>query len=336
VDVELRRVAVYVRALTAERGASQRERLEAHAAGREWELTRIYEDVGTDARLGQQPSLSRALAELADFDALILLRLDRLGRSVSQTIGTIKRLRSARVDLVLVEEGLDTAEPGGRVAATLLEEVGGWEGGRAWSHGGGWQTLREHGFAPATMIDVGAADGTEDLYAAFPGAYHVLIEPLREFEQPLDQVLERYQGERVMTAVGSETGSAEINVDPSLLMSSLLAKASPRPEQAREVPITTLDALLAERSWSPPFGLKIDTEGFEHHVIAGAARVLERTQFVVAEVSVSKRFEHSHTPAQLIELMRTRGFAVRDVLDAGASALGIHADLLFTPARGQS
>jgi FkbM family methyltransferase len=324
---------LYVRALTAERGARQRERLEAHVAGREWELARVYEDVGTRARLGQQPSLTRALAELTDFDVLIVLRLDRLGRSVTQAIETLRRLRSARVDLVTLEEGLDTAEPGGRVAATLLEEVGGWEGGRAWSHGAGWQALRDHGFDPATVIDVGAADGTEDLYAVFPDAYHVLIEPLEEFARPLERVLERYRGEHVPSAVGSETGSAEMNVDPSLLMSSILAKARPRPEETRQVPITTLDALLAERSWSAPYGLKIDTEGFEHHVINGAARLLERTQFVVAEVSVSKRFEDSYTPAQLVELMRTRGFGVSDVLDAGGSPLGVHADLLFTPVR---
>jgi FkbM family methyltransferase len=336
VRAQKRKVGLYIRALSPERSAKQRKRLERHAADSGWEIAGVYEDVGTDARLGEQPSLERALDDAGRLDALVVLKLDRLGRSVEQTLKTLKRLTGEAVALVSLDEALDTGEAEGRVAANVLTEIAGWQAGRAWSHGSGWDTLREREFGPVTVIDVGAADGTHDLYAAFPSAYHVLIEPLEEFERPLDQVLERFEGERLATAVGSVRGSAQINVDPSLLMSSLLPKTSARPGQAREVPVTTLDALLAEKAWSPPFGLKIDTEGFEHHVVNGATLLLEQTQFVIAEVSVSKRFEHSYSAGQLIELMRSREFEVADILDAGASALGVHADLLFVPVRPRS
>jgi FkbM family methyltransferase len=336
VAAQKRKVGLYIRALTAERAAKQRQRLERHAADRGWEIAGVYEDVGTDGRLGEQPSLARALDDAGRLDALMVVKLDRLGRSVEQTLKTLKRLIAEAVALVSLDETLDTGESEGRVAAKVLAEIGSWQAGRAWSHGSGWDTLRKHEFAPATVIDVGAANGTHDLYAAFPSAYHVLIEPLEEFERPLDQVLERYEGERLATAVGSVRGSAQINVDPSLLMSSMLPKVRTRPEQAREVPVTTLDALLAEKEWSSPFGVKIDTEGFEHQVVNGATLLLERTQFVIAEVSVSKRFEHSYSAGQLIELVRGRGFEVADILDAGASALGVHADLLFVPVRPRS
>ena len=54
--------------------------------------------------------------------------------------------------------------------------------------------------------------------------------------------------------------------------------------------VTTLDALRAERGWEGPFGLKIDAEGYEHRVIEGAAALLRDTQFVIAEVSVTRPF----------------------------------------------
>jgi FkbM family methyltransferase len=323
------RAAVYVRALVADRAPKRRDRLEGHIASRGWDLVAVYEDVGTDARLGHQPSLVAALANLDAIDKLVVTRLDSLGRSVPQVLETVGRLLAANVDLVSVREGLDTGETDGRVALSVLETLGGWQFGGGWTHRSGWEKLASFGFSPATVIDVGAAEGTHTLYPAFPNAHHVLIEPLAEYEQALTEIAEQYRGEYLATAIGSSQGRAEIHVDPSLLMSSLLTKVHPRPEQARQVPVTTLDALLEERGWAPPFGLKIDTEGFEHRVIEGATKLLETTQFVIAEASLSERFHDSCSSDELIELLRSRGFDVRDVLDAGASALGVHADLLF-------
>ena len=85
------------------------------------------------------------------------------------------------------------------------------------------------------------------------------------------------------------------------------------------MPITTLDRLLEERKWDPPFALKIDTEGFEDRVIGGATRLLDQTQFVIAEVSVTRRFEGSYSFADFIALMDSRGFQLIDVLDGAKS-----------------
>jgi hypothetical protein len=86
-----------------------------------------------------------------------------------------------------------------------------------------------------------------------------------------------------------------------------------------------LDSLLAEREWQGPFGLKIDVEGFEDRVIAGAESLLASTQFVVAEVSLTPRFEGALLSGEFIGLMRQHGFAVADIINA----LGTYADLLF-------
>jgi FkbM family methyltransferase len=207
--------------------------------------------------------------------------------------------------------------------AFLVWREGRRSGNEEWRRETGWRpdNLRKAGFAPATLIDVGVARGTPNLYDAFPDAHLVLIEPLREFEDDLGRICRRRGGEYVLTAVGAGPGRAVINVDPEMLYeSSLLRNAwnPPDREQAlerREIEVTTLDALLAERQWNGPFGLKIDTEGFEYAVVQGAKALLRQTQFVIAEVSVSHHFEGSASFAEFVALMDAEGLALCDLLD---------------------
>jgi hypothetical protein len=100
-------------------------------------------------------------------------------------------------------------------------------------------------------------------------------------------------------------------------------------DEVREVPITTLDALREEHGWTPPFGLKLDVEGYEDRVIAGATGVLEQTEFVISEISLTRRFDGAASSRELVELLREHGFRMADVLHAGPSPLGVHADALF-------
>jgi FkbM family methyltransferase len=187
----------------------------------------------------------------------------------------------------------------------------------------GWrqENLRKPELAPKTVIDVGVARGTPNLYDAFPEAHFVLIEPLREFEEDLKRISRRRGGEYVLAAVGAAPGRAEINVNPAMLYESsmLVNEWRPREEhealERREVEVTTLDLLRAERGWAGPFGLKIDAEGYEHQVIEGAAELLRETQFVIAEVSITRPFSGGASFAEFIALMDRLGFAVHDLLD---------------------
>jgi FkbM family methyltransferase len=187
----------------------------------------------------------------------------------------------------------------------------------------GWrpENLRKPGLAPATLIDVGVARGTPNLYEAFPEAHFVLIEPLSEFEEDLKRISRRRGGEYVLAAVGAEPGRAEIFVNPAMLYeSSLLVNEWRPPEEhdaleRREIEVTTLDVLRAERGWQGPFGLKIDAEGYEHRVVEGATDLLRETEFVIAEVSITRQYENGISFADFVALMDRHGFAVHDLLD---------------------
>jgi FkbM family methyltransferase len=197
-------------------------------------------------------------------------------------------------------------------------------GDELWDANTGWNTknLRKRGrFSPATLIDVGVGAGTGGLYEAFPEAHLVLIEPLEEFKPDLDRIVSEHGGEYLITAAGAREGSATLNVEPHRLqLSSILESNMPRdwadkPMEVREIPITTLDGLCEQKGWRSPYGLKIDTEGYEYEIIRGATRLLRETQFVIAELHLFGSFENGYCFADFIALMQSHGFHLCDVLD---------------------
>src|SRR5512134_1272129 len=57
---------------------------------------------------------------------------------------------------------------------------------------GSLKHIKRLGFEPRTVLDVGAAAGTPELYNAFPKARHILIEPLEENRPRLEEVKKKY------------------------------------------------------------------------------------------------------------------------------------------------
>jgi FkbM family methyltransferase len=207
--------------------------------------------------------------------------------------------------------------------AFMVWRVGRRAGNEEYRRDTGWrpENLRKPELSPATVIDVGVARGTPSLYDAFPEAHLVLIEPLAEFEEDLQRIARLRGGEYVLGAVGAAPGRAQIHIDPGMLVTSsmLVNKWLPPSKhealERREIEVTTLDLLRAERGWQAPFGLKIDVEGYEHRVIEGAGELLEDTQFVIAEVSITRPYTDGISFADFIGMMDLRGFAVHDLLD---------------------
>jgi len=183
---------------------------------------------------------------------------------------------------------------------------------------------------PATVIDVGVHKGTPALYAAFPNAQYLLVEPIKERVPDLEKILTTIRGEYVIAAAGAQEGTATLRIEPAPAASSLLDRASGSVKGAdlerREVTVVTLDGLVAERNLEGPFGLKVDTEGFELEVIYGATTMLESCQFVIAEMTTSRRrFRAGYRSVELIDEMSTHGFLVRAVMHSTRN----YADVLF-------
>ncbi len=201
----------------------------------------------------------------------------------------------------------------------VYPSAGGWLSDRAY-----WQPeyVKRLGFQPATLIDVGVARGTPELYAAFPNAYLLLIEPLQEFTADIASLLAARPGAHFPVALGCEPGEREIRIEPRRTPRSSFYTRHPLEQSGdapilRRVPVETLDRVIASVSCPRPFGLKIDAEGAELDILRGAASTLADTQFIISEVSVLNRFDGSYRFASFIAELDSLGFEVCDILGIG-------------------
>jgi FkbM family methyltransferase len=187
---------------------------------------------------------------------------------------------------------------------------------------------KSQGLNPASVVDVGVAYGTPDLYEAFPNASLLLIDPLREWE-PVMQTLERDRGAHyVVAAAGAENGSITLNVPSELAWAS--TQQGPWESEPRVVPVVTVDSAVREAGLEPPYLLKVDVEGFELEVLRGAVDTLEHCDAVILETWLHATF------SDLVSWMADHGFLVHDLYEFGYTDYGVldKVDVLFARTGG--
>ncbi|MDI3291972.1 recombinase family protein [Polyangium sp. 15x6] len=129
------KVIGYVRVSTehqADGGVSldaQRAKLEAYALALDLDLVAIVEDPGASAKSMNRPGLRRALAMLdaGEAEALLVVKLDRLTRSVRDLGDLVERYFAARCSLLSVSDSIDTRTAAGRLVLNVLTSVAQWE-----------------------------------------------------------------------------------------------------------------------------------------------------------------------------------------------------------------
>lgn len=183
---------------------------------------------------------------------------------------------------------------------------------------GALQHARRLGLRPHSVIDVGAAYGTPELYEVFPDARHVLIEPLEEYRPHLDHLIQMYpHTEYLIAAATSRPGAVTMYVHADLVGSSTYAESDDSTglnDSPRSVPAITLDGVCAERHVEGPYVIKVDVQGAELDVLSGAPDILQRTEYVVLETSLFAFYRQGVQFSDVIEFMRERGFAAYDLV----------------------
>ena len=180
---------------------------------------------------------------------------------------------------------------------------------------GALRQLASLGLQPGTIIDVGAASQTHDLYEAFPRSAILLIEPLVEFEPFLRKICATYNAKYVLAAAGQQPGKAVLNVHPDMVGSSLFKEVEgPSADGTpREVPVTTIDHLCAERDLRGPFLIKADVQGAELQVLAGASKTFPQTEAVILEVTLFATLLDGPQLHDVVQWMKNRGFVAYDI-----------------------
>lgn len=191
------------------------------------------------------------------------------------------------------------------------------------------------GFEPKTVIDVGAALGTFNLYETFPHARHLLIEPIAENEPYLAKICRNLKSaEYMIAAAAKESGVCTLSVSPGMVHSAI--SDNPVTDNSnpylRKIPAITLDGICRERNLPGPYLIKVDVDGKELDVLAGATEILQQTEYVIVEVTLFGQMY------EVMSFMKSQGFAAYDIVDLAYRPIDAalwQIDMVFVKESGQ-
>lgn len=188
------------------------------------------------------------------------------------------------------------------------------------------ETLKQRGVG--TVIDVGANDGgfATNLFEAGYVGQITSFEPLPDAWVLLSRRAEKYGSQWTIgprVAVSDREGKAKFHVAGNSESSSLLPMMSSHEEAAPGSQIVStiavetarLDELVKRMDIRGPAFLKIDVQGAEALVLAGAPDSLrDQIVGVQAEISLTTLYEGQAADDDLIEMLSAAGFRLWDII----------------------
>ena len=111
----------YARVSTADQDLSgQKDRLLQHGA------IRVFEDV-ISGKTFNRPGLAALLDQARPNDTLAVIRLDRLGRSLTELLETVDDLKAREINLISLEERIDTTSAAGELVFHVFGAIAHFE-----------------------------------------------------------------------------------------------------------------------------------------------------------------------------------------------------------------
>lgn len=107
----------------------QRAKIEAAAVLHDLQLVDVVIDAAESAADLDRPGIQRVLdaVRAKQVDAVVVLKLDRLTRSVRDLADVLELFTRRNVALISVSESLDTSSAAGRLVLNVMASVGQWE-----------------------------------------------------------------------------------------------------------------------------------------------------------------------------------------------------------------
>lgn len=184
--------------------------------------------------------------------------------------------------------------------------------------------VKRHGFAPRRILDVGANRGnwTREALQHFPTAEFVLVEPQDQLKAHIADLLAANPRLQWINAGASDRpGTLPLTVAPRDDSSSFVLT----PEQARaagypqiDVPVRTINEIVASTGGTIPEMVKIDAEGFDVKAFAGASDLHGKTDIFFLEAAVCAT-GIPNTMAAVVAAMDAAGYRMIDITDINRS-----------------
>ena len=122
--ITIARVALYARVstLNGQDPEMQLSELREYASRRGWSVTREYVDQGVSGAKESRPELNELMADAhrRNFDAVLVWKIDRFGRSLKHLVNALADLCAYGVAFISFRDNLDLSTPSGRLMFQII------------------------------------------------------------------------------------------------------------------------------------------------------------------------------------------------------------------------
>src|SRR5215469_735856 len=123
-DRRISRVALYARVSTLNNQDPEMQlaELREYADRRGWQVYEEYTDQGVSGSKESRPALNRLMSDACrrKFDAILVWKIDRFGRSLKHLVNSLAELAALGVAFISLRDNLDLSTPSGRLMFQMI------------------------------------------------------------------------------------------------------------------------------------------------------------------------------------------------------------------------
>jgi FkbM family methyltransferase len=185
-------------------------------------------------------------------------------------------------------------------------------------------TLKQFGFCPTHIIDVGANHGnwTRKAIEYFPNANYTLVEPQNELKRYVHDLIDRgFKIQWINAGAGDIPGRLPFTIShrddsSTFIPANELSSANNVHQVSTEV--KTLNEIVSTGELPVPDMVKIDAEGFDLKVLSGASDLFGKTDVFLLEAVVCC-VDYQNTLLAVTQFMSEAGYRLIDITELNRS-----------------
>jgi FkbM family methyltransferase len=187
-----------------------------------------------------------------------------------------------------------------------------------------FELLKRFRFAPKHILDIGANHGfwTRDAIKFFPDARYTLVEPQDNLKPCIQDLFDLgYKIQWINAGASDRSGTLRFTIakrDSGSTFALTEGQARAAGLQQKTVPVKTVNEIVASAGGDLPDLVKIDAEGLDLKVLAGASDLLGKTDVFLVEALVCAG-GYENTVLEVVKFMVNAGYRLIDITDLNRS-----------------